>query len=457
MSAELHLVRYVEKSALYAFIVVGCMIGNAHGAADSDTPCDVAVVSGNDVSLEHMLNFALCRSPEIRASAAAIRARAAQLGEARSEYWPTLSASSSSLREDTRLSDSGNAGGRDSALTLYGALAWKVFDFGARSARTESASRLLQAAFATRDAAAQRVLAKVVQAYFDAVTAHALVESKAQDQAFAAETLASAERRSRSGEGAQNDVLKARAALSREVLESSRARADYEKSIAGLAYSSGVPAGTRFDVAADDAIPLAAEQQNLAAWMDAARRSHPAIAAARAELDAARAVAVSSRASSKPVIELQANYYANGFPQQGLTSSRQRNTTVALVVSIPVFDGFLAQYRVREAEATVESKEATLADTEQAVLTEVVKVYVDATAAIADLDESRILLETSEASHASSRRRYEFGAADIVELLASQATLADARAERVKSIAEWRAARLRLLALTGTLVDTNSH
>ena len=45
----------------------------------------------------------------------------------------------------------------------------------------------------------------------------------------------------------------------------------------------------------------------------------------------------------------------------------------------------------------------------------------------------------------------EVSAADILELLNTQMALADARQERVRSLADWRSARLRLLATSGIL------
>ena len=49
------------------------------------------------------------------------------------------------------------------------------------------------------------------------------------------------------------------------------------------------------------------------------------------------------------------------------------------------------------------------------------------------------------------RRRYDKGAADILELLTAELEHADAQQERVRCISEWRSARLRLLADAGAL------
>ncbi|HEV7814903.1 MAG TPA: TolC family protein, partial [Janthinobacterium sp.] len=52
-------------------------------------------------------------------------------------------------------------------------------------------------------------------------------------------------------------------------------------------------------------------------------------------------------------------------------------------------------------------------------------------------------------------RKYAKGASDILDILNAQNALADARQERVTCVAEWRSARLRLLANTGQLGKTS--
>jgi outer membrane protein len=137
--------------------------------------------------------------------------------------------------------------------------------------------------------------------------------------------------------------------------------------------------------------------------------------------------------------------------------TRQRDTTVGIAITIPLFDGFLNRYRVRESEAIVRVKEAALTNTERGTLADIIKAYSDATAAAANLKDSQNLLDAAQASQASSKRRYEAGATDIVEVLNTQAALADARQERVRCLADWRSTRLRLLATSGALSATNNY
>jgi outer membrane protein len=219
-----------------------------------------------------------------------------------------------------------------------------------------------------------------------------------------------------------------------------RSQAAYQKSLAILAYSTGLPPEAAIEVSEESGPSSAPEiEQALSAWLEAARRSHPAIVAARADLEAAEAQVTAARSSGRPTLGFQGNYYANGFPQQGLAANRQRSSTLGLTITIP---------------ATVSLKEAALIETERLTLTDIVNAYSDATAAYGNLTAAGELLQAASAAQASSERRYDAGAADILESLTTQASLSDARQEQIRSAAEWRSARLRLLA-TSSLLTTD--
>ena len=134
-----------------------------------------------------------------------------------------------------------------------------------------------------------------------------------------------------------------------------------------------------------------------------------------------------------------------------MTSTEARETTVGLTLSVPLFDGFGSSYKVRGAQAQVEQKQAALSDAEHQIAMDVIKAHADATSALHNLDASAILLEAAQSAIAVSQRKYDKGAGDIMEILNTQAALADAQKERILCVAEWRSARLRLLASAGQM------
>ncbi len=420
--------------------------GDAAAAA-----CAGAGLPAQPLSLAAAIDLALCNSPLIRSAWAAIEVQAAGVGVAKAAYLPQLSAGLSRTSDRTVYPGIGH---QRSTLVGNGSnagLTWRLFDFGGRDAERLSAEDLLDAAISSHDAAIQKALETVVGAYFDTQSALAALDAKVAGEGLARDTLEAARRREARGAGSQSETLQAAASLARASLDRSRAHGDLSKSFAELTYALGLPPETRYQLAPD----LADETHDLGPaleqWLADAQRLHPSILAARAQLDAARRKVDATQAEGRPTLDASVNFYRNGRPSQGLPALQTTERVVALTLTIPLFDGFANKYKLRGAKAEVAQKEADLDDLSHQVLLDVLKAHADAVAALDNLELSQALLTASQNALESVQRKFDRGASDIVDLLNAQAALADAPQQRVRSLAEWRSARLRLMASAGIL------
>jgi outer membrane protein len=414
--------------------------------------------AGTRISLGGAVDLAICNNPRISAAWAAIKQRSAGLGIATAALLPTISLTAGRERTDT-----GYPGARAPANiamgnTINGVLNWRLFDFGARESDREAANSLLLAAIQSHDALVQEILADTVQAYFDLQGAASVVHAKEEGVTIAQTVLDSARRRESSGVASNNDLLQAATALARANLDLNRATGDYRKAYSVLVYAMGLPVNSRIVIEPDDESSPDTQsgssstfEQELDNWLRMTDRSHPAILAAEAQLNAAQSGVTSARAQSLPTLDFSANYYKNGFPNQGLATNRERIGNIGLFVSIPLFSGFSHRYQVGQAQAVAEERKANLDDTRHNVLMQVVKAHADARTALSNLTSSNMLVSTADDSLESSQRRYSKGAANILEILNAQKELAEAKAERIRCLMEWRAARLRLMAEAGLL------
>ena len=82
---------------------------------------------------------------------------------------------------------------------------------------------------------------------------------------------------------------------------------------------------------------------------------------------------------------------------------------------------------------------------------DVVKAHADTQVAWSNLETSHQLLCATQAALQSTQSRFDHNATDIFEVLNAQGSLANAQQERIRFLAEWRSARLRLLAAVGSL------
>lgn len=414
----------------------------------SPVVCQQKVDFSAPLALCDAVDAALCNNPRLKASWANIKIQAGILGEAKSAYLPTLSSAVNSLHSK---SDSVDYDNSTTGVTVYSSVGWRLFDFGVRKANRQYAENLLKAAFAGHDAALQKTLTDVIQAYFDAHTARSAYNARAQAEIIAHQTLEAAEHREARGVSAVSDTLQAATAHARALLEKNRAQGNYEKAISVLIYSMGIPIETHIELGNDLSDSVEDYDKALNGWLAGAEEKNPSIREARLQLAAAGNKITVTRAEALPTIDFIANYFRNGYPGQALSSTQFNSYTVGLSLSVPIFSGFSTTYKIRGAEAAKEQRAAELSDIRQKVLMEVVKAYADASASLKNLKASETLIEKAKAAFESTRRRYEKGVADILEILNAQAALNDAGLERIRSLAEWQLSRLRLASAAGVL------
>lgn len=282
------------------------------------------------LALHKAVDLTLCNNPQVQLAWIAIKAQAATLGEARAAYLPTLNATVNRLNNDTRYPDGSLPNSSNSGKTQYINFTWRLFDSGTRSANLELAQQLLAAAFASHNNALLKVLTSVIGTYFEAQTAQAASVAREQAMSLAQETLQHTLLREAKGVAAANDVLQARSALAKAHLAFIRAQGEVRKSRAVLLYAMGLDTNTPVVLQPNTSSQHETMVEDLAQWLEEAQARHPAITAARAQWLASQAKVQAARAEGLPTLDLTHNFYQNGFPNQGLSSTRSNVRTVGM-------------------------------------------------------------------------------------------------------------------------------
>ena len=414
--------------------------------------CPTSVDLSQPLELGSAIDVALCSNPQIRSAWAAIKVQSGVLGEARAAYLPTMKVSVSRLANWNN--SSSLFGTKDSFQTgnqLYGTLTWRLLDFGGRSANNKAASQLLVAALAAHEASLQKTMTGVIQAYFDAMTAQSSFIARKKMVEIAERILAVTKRREDRGSVPLSDTLQALTALAKARLNEARAQGDFNKSLSLLVQAMGLAPGTPLRLPHNLELYQVDDVKDLDSCLHQAEENHPAIRVARAKLAADKAKITIARSEGMPSLDATASLSRNGYPNQGLSSINQSVTTAGVTLNLPIFEGFGRTYRIRGAQAQVEQSEAQLQETISQALAEVVKAHADALTSLGTLKATELLMAAAIQSLHSSLRRYDWHVADILEVLNSQSALADAEQERIRAVAEWRSARLRLLVESGLI------
>jgi outer membrane protein len=449
--------------------------GDAAAAFDG---CEMATAPEGPLDLRQAVEAALCRNPQTRLAWAQVQSQAAQVGQARGAFLPSLTLSANRNRDDvdTKFADGLHNPNRIFGTGQSATLNWVLYDLGTRRANLEQARQTFNAALASQDAAIQTVFSTVAQAYYDAWAAQAATESAAQAERTAAETLQAARVRSRFGAVAHVDELQAQAAASQAALAHVRAEGNLSLALGNLAAILGLDARTPLrlladpaldaaaagaaegsgssapaDLTTDAAAAMAAFRAELDQLMDETLAAHPSVRAAQAQLAAAQARRNAVIGEGLPSLSLTTNRYLNGRPNTPLTSNRSYEMLVTLQLQVPIFEGFARNYRIRDAQSQISAREADLDNARLQASLDVWRQYqtlrVESTAFVASAD----LLGAGRELLDAARARYAAGAVDILEVVNAQKDLANAQQERIRALAGWRAARLRLLGGLGKL------
>ena len=374
------------------------------------------------LTLSEAINLALCHNPQVESAWTSIKVQAAQVGEARAAYLPTINGGISLQSQKSEYPESQfQVNTERTSNAWYATLTWRLLDFGGRGANRRSADALLEAALASHDSALQKNMATVIGFYFEAQTAHANREAREKNASVARQIVVTAQKREVRGAGAQSDTLQATTALAKAELEHARACGTYEKSLVSLEVSMGLPLQTfqeqGLTLAQDYQDEVSHITQDLATWLKCAQERHPAVVAAQAQRVSAQEKLTATRSEGLPTLDYTQSEYINGRPNQGLSATDTRESVVGLTLNIPLFDGFARAYKVRGAQAQIEAREAELRDIRNQVLGEVAKAYADTLSALRNLESSRHLLNAAQDALDAIRRKYDQGISDILEML----------------------------------------
>ena len=428
--------------------------------------CRTTNVIDKELTLEIAIDMALCNNTQVRSTWVQIKSQAAAKGVARSSYLPVVVGSVGQSKDRTVSSDPlSPVNNNITSPTSYANLTWRLFDFGGRAANNEAAAALLDSAILSHDAAIQKTLAITISSFYETQMAKIVAQSKLLDEKNSMQLLETVKRREKSGSSSLSDVMRAQTNANKASLERTRAKGIYEKSLLSLIYNiGGTPDHFKKTSITGDLSEITAPAQvvpqirtDLKEWLTDIKRRHPAILAAQKQVSAADQKVTSIRSEYMPTVDLTGNYFKNGRPNQSLTRVPTSETLVAITLNIPIFDGFSKSYQIQNALALAEQKKIDLIEVEHMVLTEFLKSYSDFEVALETNLSSESLLKSAQKSLDSMQRKLESGASDLTEVLIAQSALADARQQRIQTLAELRSARLRLFANSATLGRTQSR
>lgn len=406
------------------------------------------------ISLSEAIRLAQQNSPDaLQAEGAERTSRAARIS-AIGAIMPTATLSAGRVIQfgggQTRVNQNGeevtvaqkpvNSTGFSSNITL--------FDGGQRLYNLRTAKSEIEAAQASRIAVKYNVALRVKQQYYAVLAAMESEDAAQLQMAQASEQYKTSIAKVRAGVSTRSDSLRGVIQVGNAQLALITAQSSKEAADASLTRL----VGSEVPVTADPA----SIQENMSALPDSAdlaalAKNGPAVDQAQANLDAAKESRKASKTTYLP--SLSASYSRSGSgtdPRFGFGNDPfSYNGRLSFSLSYPLFNNFQREEQVVRAKVAEVNARAALRDTElgaQESLTQNIGALRSASQRVAVQVAS---VTAAEEDVRVQQQRYNIGASTLLDLITSQAALAQAQQSLIQARYDYRIARAQLEALIG--------
>lgn len=306
------------------------------------------------------------------------------------------------------------------------------------------------------NAAAQDLILRVSQAYFDVLAAQDNVAFAAAQKTAIAEQLASAKRNFEVGTATITDTNDAQARYDLVVSQEIAAQNDLEVKQQALAQIIGsAPAALKL-LAGD--LPLSLPQPNdMERWVEAARANSPQIKAQEAALEFSKKEVDRNRGGHYPTVDLVGSYSntaASGSATFGTGNGTGNDTTlktIGIQLNLPLYQGGGQQSRVREAIANEEKARQDLENTRRSVIYSTRQAFLGVTSGVAQVKALEQALVSNQSSLDSTKLGQEVGVRTAVDVLNAQQQLYSAKRDLAQARYNFILSQLRLKSAAGQL------
>ena len=376
----------------------------------------------------------------------------AQLRQARSGLFPSLSASASYSKrnEVPELNIPGilsegliDKNQHDVTFTMK----YLLYDGGGISSLSSQAEANLEGYKINEEKTKQDVIYKSAMSYFNALRWKNFVHVAEESVELSKEQLELAKSRFDAGTAAKADVLKAEAQLSESEIKLLDANNNFNIALSSLNDAMGLPLTTPLELSEDYVYKE---------WNVTLEQCHNEAMKERLEIEIIEKTKESlyyatefAKSAWYPAIFLKLDYtpYGNSL-------ITQNNTLVGTVgAQFNIFDGFKTGGNVDEAEAKYEKVTIREEDVKKKVTLDVQKSFLTFQSNSKKVLEVEKNLEASKESFRVAQISYREGISPFIDVNQAQLVLINAEVSKVQSIFDYYVAKLDLLRATGYLKE----
>jgi outer membrane protein len=385
------------------------------------------------------------------AARAAYRAGVEKLPQGRAGLLPQASLNANALNNDSHSSMFGdkNYTSKSASITvtqpIYRKQNWEQY---------EQAKQQVHVAEAQLANAAQDLILRTAQAYFDVLQSEDNISFVRAQKAAIGEQLAQAKRNFEVGTATITDSNEAQARSDLANAQEIAALNDLQIKQRALQRIIGTPPPKLDHL--EGKLPLRPpDPANMEAWIAHAEQSSPILKAQRAAYAVAQREVERNRAGHYPTVDAVARYADNRNQNFGGFQVNTKNAVIGVEFNLPLYQGGLVGSRVREAVANQDKAREDLEDARRQVALNTSQAYLGVTSGAAQVKALEQALLSSQTALDSTRLGLEVGVRTTVDILNAQQQLYSAKRDLAAARYNYILSNLRLKAAAGTLSETD--
>lgn len=402
---------------------------------------------------------ALTSDPVYSAARASWQAGQEKLPQGRAGLLPQASLSASTQYNDRDLNSrdptqpgsqtqyNSNSASVSITQPIYRRQNWVAYDQG----KTQVALADAQLA-----SAAQDLILRVAQAYFDVLLARDTVAFAESQKTAIGQQLEQARRNFEVGNATITDTHEAQARYDLVTAQEIAARNDLEvknralEQLIGRAAPALAVLGPRFS-------PLPPDPSSMEAWVEQARTVGLQVRIAQENLAFFSQDVKRNRGAHHPTLDAfaTATESSSGSGVQGGAGTETSTKVIGLQLAIPLYQGGIVNSRVREALANEDKARQDLENAVRSAELAARQGYLGVTSGIAQVRALEAALVSNQSSLDSTRLGQEVGVRTQVDVLNAQQQLFSARRDLAQARYNYILSLLRLTAAAGKLTEAD--
>lgn len=413
------------------------------------------IKEGESLNLERCIEIARVKNPALAGARDNVDVTESRIGEARSNYYPQVSGSAGYSRISplssgrSVVTSSGevvtnSAGGAFNQYSAALTLSQNIYDFGRTSSQVKIAGLNRDTSITDLENVAQQTILGVKQAYYGVLQAKRSRDVNIDTVKQFELHLEQAKGFFEVGTKPKFDVTKAEVDLSNARLNLIKAENALRIAVVNLNNAMGVPSSPQYSV--EDNLSFKKYEITFEEARLKAFENRPDLKSAVTKSKAAEAGIDSARSNFFPFLTGSASYSWGGES----LNSIDHGWSAGAAVSVPIFNGLLTVYQVKEAKANFNVLKSNEEVLRQTVVLDLQTAYLNLKQAEESVPTAELGVKQAQENMDIANGRYKAGVGNPIEVADAEVLLANAKLNYIQALYNYKVSQADLEKAMGT-------